>query len=227
MLEWGGMSPEVQGLRRHLDPPASLVAPADQSKMGHVGKMEVCQCASVMHHVQHAKWADQLPGRTIWHDLLLLLSPCCNAPWRHLRLHIIQQNHDHWSREGPCSGDARRAASATAGLSPVTSGLSLGGLTNFGIVAALLRPPSGKPTKPSQGENPCWPRRRASYNGCAVSATQAIAGAPAWWLELLGWEPPPEHQETRLNATRAGSDFRAVAGACARGALITPPRKLY
>ena len=47
--------------------------------------------------------------------------------------------------------------------------------------------------------------RRVSYS-CAVRATQAIPGAPAWGPELMGWDSPPEHQETPQDATRAGSE---------------------
>ena len=45
--------------------------------------------------------------------------------------------------------------------------------------------------------------RRVSYKRCAARATQAIPGAPACVLELMGGWAPPEHQETPVDATRA------------------------
>ena len=65
---------------------------------------------------------------------------------------------------------------------------------------------AGSEPSPVRARAALWLRRRISYNSCAVSATQAISGAPAWGSELLGWALPPDHQETPQDATRAGSE---------------------
>ena len=110
---------------------------------------EVLQTASVMHNVQHAKWADQLPRRTFWRDLQLPLSPWRNAPWRHLRLH---GQYERTGAQYP-PGHARamrwqRKTSARVWFLPGNFGTGLSNNNN------LMQPPSGKRT---QGGGRCNP----------------------------------------------------------------------